>query len=109
MCFKALLEEPLWRLIFPRLNKMANKWITHIKKTMKQMKSRGTYKKGMGLKQVIKEAKKTWAKVKRGGGEGSSSEEEEAAASATADAAAEPPMGGRRRRKHGKTQRRRKH
>jgi hypothetical protein len=88
---------------------MANKWITHIKKTMKTMKSRGTYKKGMGLKQVIKEAKKTWAKVKRGGGEdGSSSEEEEAAKTETADAAAEP-MGGRRRRKHGKTHRRRKH
>uniref|UniRef100_A0A6C0HFH3 Uncharacterized protein n=1 Tax=viral metagenome TaxID=1070528 RepID=A0A6C0HFH3_9ZZZZ len=79
---------------------MANKWITHIKKTMKTMKSRGTYKKGMGLKQVIKEAKKSWHKVKgkRGGGEDSSSEEE-----------ADPPMGGRRRRKHGKTQRRRKH
>jgi hypothetical protein len=92
--------------IFPRLNKMANKWITHIKKTMKQMKSRGTYKKGMGLKQVIKEAKKSWHKVKRGGGE---SEEEEAAVTATTDAAAEPGMGGRRRRKHGKTQRRRKH
>ena len=88
---------------------MANKWITHIKKTMKTMKSRGTYKKGMGLKQVIKEAKKTWAKVKRGGGEdGSSSEEEEAAKTETADAAAEP-MGGRRRRKHRKTHRRRKH
>lgn len=67
---------------------------------MKTMKSRGTYKKGMGLKQVIKEAKKSWHKVKgkRGGGEDSSSEEE-----------ADPPMGGRRRRKHGKTQRRRKH
>jgi len=87
---------------------MANKWITHIKKTMKTMKSRGTYKKGMGLKQVIKEAKKSWSKVKRGGGEDSSSEEEEKT-TATADAAAEPAMGGRRRRKHGKTQRRRKH
>jgi hypothetical protein len=86
--------------IFLRLNKMANKWITHIKKTMKTMKSRGTYKKGMGLKQVIKEAKKSWHKVKgkRGGGEDSSSEEEN-----------EPELGGRRRRKHGKTQRRRKH
>jgi hypothetical protein len=90
---------------------MANKWITHIKKTMKTMKSRGTYKKGMGLKQVIKEAKKTWHKVKSGGGEdGSSSEEEEAAKTETADAAAETSgMGGRRRRKHGKTHRRRKH
>ena len=79
---------------------MANKWITHIKKTMKTMKSRGTYKKGMGLKQVIKEAKKSWHKVKgkRGGGQDSSSEEEN-----------EPELGGRRRRKHGKTQRRRKH
>lgn len=67
---------------------------------MKTMKSRGTYKKGMGLKQVIKEAKKSWHKVKgkRGGGEDSSSEEEN-----------EPELGGRRRRKHGKTQRRRKH
>jgi len=94
--------------IFLRLNKMANKWITHIKKTMKTMKSRGTYKKGMGLKQVIKEAKKTWHKAKRGGGEGSSSEEEEAAVEEKKEEEKEP-MGGRRRRKHGKTQRRRKH
>ena len=93
--------------IFPRLNKMANKWITHIKKTMKQMKSRGTYKKGMGLKQVIKEAKKSWSKAKRGGGEDSSSEEEEAEKKEeTAEVVGE---GGRRRRKHRKTQRRRKH
>jgi len=41
---------------------MANKWITHIKKTMRTMKSKGTYKKGLGLKQVITEAKKTWKK-----------------------------------------------
>lgn len=96
--------------IFPRLNKMANKWISHIKKTMKQMKSRGTYKKGMGLKQVIKEAKKSWHKVKRGGGEdGSSSEEEEAEKQEKKDVMSEPAEGGRRRRKHGKTQRRRKH
>jgi hypothetical protein len=93
--------------IFLRLNKMANKWITHIKKTMKQMKSRGTYKKGMGLKQVIKEAKKSWSKAKRGGGEDSSSEEEEAEKKEeTAEVVGE---GGRRRRKHRKTQRRRKH
>ena len=94
--------------IFPRLNKMANKWISHIKKTMKQMKSRGTYKKGMGLKQVIKEAKKSWHKVKRGG-DGSSSEEEEAEKQEKKDVMSEPAEGGRRRRKHGKTQRRRKH
>jgi hypothetical protein len=106
LCFNAFVATS----IFLRLNKMANKWITHIKKTMKTMKSRGTYKKGMGLKQVIKEAKKSWHKVKgkRGGGEDSSSEEE-AAKTEDDDAAAEPPMGGRRRRKHGKTQRRRKH
>ena len=46
---------------------MANAWITHIKKTMRTMKSKGTYKKGLGLKQVIKEAKKSWHKGKRGG------------------------------------------
>ena len=45
---------------------MPNKWLAHIKKTMKQMKSKGTYKKGMGLKQVILAAKKTWHK--KGGG-----------------------------------------
>ncbi len=95
--------------IFLRLNKMANKWITHIKKTMKTMKSRGTYKKGMGLKQVIKEAKKTWHKVKSGGGEDSSSEEEETKTVADDAAAETSGMGGRRRRKHGKTHRRRKH
>lgn len=89
---------------------MANKWITHIKKTMKRMKARGTYKKGMGLKQVIKEAKKDWHKVKSGGGEGSSPEEEEEEKTEVDDAATETSgMGGRRRRKHGKTHRRRKH
>ena len=41
---------------------MPNAWITHVKKTMRTMKSKGTYKKGMGLKQVIKEAKKSWKK-----------------------------------------------
>jgi len=45
---------------------MANKWLVHIKKTMKQMKSKGTYKKGMGLKQVIMAAKKTWHSMKGG-------------------------------------------
>jgi len=48
---------------------MANKWLTHIKKTMKTMKTKGTYKKGMGLKQVILAAKKTWHKAKKGGGD----------------------------------------
>lgn len=106
MCFRAFVATS----IFPRLNKMANKWITHIKKTMKRMKSRGTYKKGMGLKQVIKEAKKSWSKVKRGGGEDGSSSEEEAAEVQEKAEEEKEPEGGRRRRRHGgKTQRRRKH
>jgi hypothetical protein len=44
---------------------MANAWISHIKKTMKTMKSKGTYKKGDGLKKVIMEAKKSWHGVKK--------------------------------------------
>jgi hypothetical protein len=47
---------------------MANAWLAHVKKTMKQMKSKGTYAKGKGLGQVIKEAKKTW---KKGGADNS--------------------------------------
>ena len=43
---------------------MANAWLVHVKKTMKHMKSKGTYAKGKGLGQVIKEAKKTWHSVK---------------------------------------------
>ena len=46
-----------------RVSKMANAWITHVKKTMSAMKHRGTYKKGDGLKKVILEAKKTYKKV----------------------------------------------
>ena len=41
---------------------MANKWLAHVKKTMKTMKHRGQYKKGDGLKKVIMEAKKTYHK-----------------------------------------------
>jgi len=41
---------------------MANAWLSHVKSTMATMKKRGTYKKGMGLSQVIKEAKKTYKK-----------------------------------------------
>jgi hypothetical protein len=48
---------------------MANKWLAHVKKTMKVMKRKGTYKKGMGLSQVIKEAKKDWKSHKKGGAE----------------------------------------
>jgi hypothetical protein len=62
---------------------MANAWLTHVKKTMKQMKSKGTYAKGKGLSQVIKEAKKTY---KKGGADPSAP-------------AATPMMGGRKTRK----------
>jgi hypothetical protein len=65
---------------------MANKWILHIKKTMKQMKSKGSYAKGKGLGQVIKEAKKTW---KKGGGD-------DPAPTVTPT----PTMGGRKTRKN---------
>ena len=63
---------------------MANKWLVHVKKTMKTMKTKGSYKKGDGLKKVIMEAKKTWKK--HGGGD---------------DAAPAAPavVGGRRTRK----------
>ena len=74
---------------------MANKWISHVKKTMRSMKTKGTYKKGMGLKQVIKEAKKSWDKVKKGGFEG----EEEPVSSP--EEVSEPVVAGRRRR-HGR-------
>ena len=82
---------------------MANKWIVHVKNTMKTMKKRGTYKKGMGLKQVIKEAKKSWSRVKKGGADVESSSDEEEMPVAAA------PEGGRHTRKHNKTQRRSKY
>lgn len=60
---------------------MANKWLAHIKKTMKLMKSKGTYAKGKGLKQVIMAAKKTWHSAKKsmslkGGGGDSDSDDD---------------------------------
>lgn len=69
---------------------MANKWLAHVKKTMKQMKSKGTYVKGKGLGQVIKEAKKTWSKH-RGGAETETSSD---------STSTSPTMGGRRTRKN---------
>jgi hypothetical protein len=63
---------------------MANKWLVHVKKTMKQMKSRGQYKKGDGLKKVILAAKKTYSKGKKGGAESESDEEMAAAPAAPA-------------------------
>jgi hypothetical protein len=56
---------------------MANKWLIHIKKTMKKMKATGKYVAGKGLKQVIMAAKKTWHKTKKGGGESDSDDEKE--------------------------------
>lgn len=55
---------------------MANKWLMHVKKTMKTMKAKGTYKKGEGLKQVIKAAKATYHKHK-GGADGDDEEKED--------------------------------
>jgi hypothetical protein len=81
---------------------MANKWLMHVKKTMKTMKSRGTYKKGDGLKKVILEAKKSYKKHKGG---------EEAAPESSPETSPVSPavMGGRRKgRKGGKTRRHRK-
>ena len=81
---------------------MANKWLAHVKKTMKTMKSRGTYKKGDGLKKVILEAKKSYKKHKGG-------EEESPESSPDATPVSPAVMGGRRKgRKGGKTMRRRK-
>jgi hypothetical protein len=45
---------------------MANAWLSHVKKTMSEMKSKGTYKKGDGLKKVILAAKKTYKKSSAG-------------------------------------------
>ncbi len=71
---------------------MANKWLVHVKKTMKTMKSKGSYKKGDGLKKVIMEAKKSWKK------HGGADDAAPSAPSAPAAPAA-PMMGGRRTRK----------
>jgi hypothetical protein len=39
---------------------MANAWLAKVKSTMAEMRRRGTYKKGDGLRKVIEEAKKTY-------------------------------------------------
>lgn len=46
---------------------MANAWLSHVKSTMADMKRKGTYKKGMGLSQVIKAAKLTYKKSSSSG------------------------------------------
>ena len=79
---------------------MANKWLAHVKKTMKKMKQRGTDKKS--FKDVLKEAKRTY---KKGGGDDSSSDEEK-------PLEVEPTIkdevdGGRRRRRGRKVTKRR--
>ena len=94
---------------------MANAWLAHVKKTMKVMKKHGTYKKGMGLKQVISAAKKTYKKH-RGGEEKSDDSSSEGAADgvevpgAGASTKPTPEMGGRRhrRRSTGRTRRHRR-
>ena len=86
---------------------MPNAWIAHVKKTMRHMKSKGTYAKGKGLKQVIKEAKKSWKHHRRGGAD------DEPAMSPPADVDVKEemegenptPPGGRRRRTAKKTRR----
>lgn len=70
---------------------MANPWLAHVKKTMKAMKSKGTYAKGKGLGQVIKEAKKTW---KKGGAD------ETAPATPAPASSTLPTTGGRRTHKN---------
>ena len=75
---------------------MANKWLMHVKKTMTTMKSRGTYKKGDGLKKVIMEAKKSYKKHKGGAEHTDSSSDDTATTSMapapTPAAAAPTPM-----------------
>ncbi len=74
---------------------MANPWIAHVKKTMRHMKSKGTYAKGKGLAQVIKEAKKSWKHHRRGGAD---PEEKEPEMPEPMPASEEPMEAGRRRR-----------
>jgi hypothetical protein len=82
---------------------MANKWLTHVKHTMKTMKKRGTYKKGDGLKKVILEAKKSYKKHKKGGAspDSASSAEPAPAPAAAATPAPDAPAAGGRKHKRG--------
>ncbi len=88
---------------------MANKWLTHVKKTMKVMKRKGTYKKGLGLAQVIKEAKKDWKSAKKGGAD-AEPEKPEMEEPMESEEPAEMEAGRRRRasrktKRHGKSRR----
>ena len=73
---------------------------------MKRMKSKGTYKKGLGLKQVILEAKKSWHKGGADMGMESASDDEKAMAPTLPTPADDSAMGGRRRRGTRKMRRR---
>jgi hypothetical protein len=78
---------------------MANKWMAHVKKTMKKMSSK---KKSLGkgwFKSVLKAAKSSYHK--KGGAEEADSEDK-----VKADESVTGAMGGRRRRK---THRKRHH
>jgi hypothetical protein len=72
---------------------MANKWLAHVKKTMKRMKTSGTYKKGDGLKKVILEAKKSY---KKGG-----ADEDKAMPEPVVPAAEVEKVAGRRKTRRG--------
>ena len=81
-----------------KAGKRSNPWLVHVKKTMKTMKSKGTYAKGKGLGQVIKEAKKTWKK--HGGADDSTApvSTDGPIATAAPSMAPEQKTGGRRRK-----------
>jgi hypothetical protein len=84
-------------LISPRLNKMPNKWMTHVKKTMKKMSGQ---KKSMGkgwFKTVLKAAKSSYHK-KGGADPEPAAESTEDDASKASDSSLAAAMGGRRRR-----------
>lgn len=98
---------------------MVNAWLAHVKKTMKTMKKNHSYKKGMGLKQVISAAKKTYHKGKKHhGGEESDPDDEETpkpvatglSQKSVEDENPDGSVGGRRRRRRstGRTRRHRR-
>jgi hypothetical protein len=83
---------------------MANKWLAHMKKTMRMMKKKKTYKKGMGLKQVIEQAKLTY---KKGGADDEKVMPEPAVPDAPA-AEVEKVAGRRKTRRGGKSKKTRR-
>jgi hypothetical protein len=81
-----------------------SKWLSHVKKTMKTLKSE---KASMGKKwfsHVLKTAKKTYKKHKGGEDE----KEETPSVPSVPDVPEMPMAGGKKHRRGGKTQRRRK-